>query len=383
LKNVPVNCSALWHSASQASEATRGDIELAFCARCGMIFNGAFNPDRVEYSLAYDNTLAHSPTFRAYAASLAERLVETHHLRGRQIVEIGCGKGDFLDQLCQSGRNRGIGFDPSAEDRNVPGLPVIASRPFSGAEVDDADFICCRHVLEHIDQPRDLLDNVHRCLSHRGGSAYFEVPDARAVLNGPSTWDLIYPHCSYFTPPSLQYLFTASGFEVTGIESLYGDQFLGLEAKVPDRPCTASVDARALAGVARLVDRFDAKLRQDIYRWSRLIEYASVAGHRIALWGAGAKGTNFLNVIPGADRISAVVDLNPRKHGAFIPGTAQQVVPPEKLVEYPPDIVILLNPLYEAEIRVLLQRLGLHPTVMVDPQLPIPAREPARMSAAV
>ena len=383
LKNVPVNCSALWESAEKARAASRGDIELAFCGKCGMIFNGAFDADRVEYGLTYDNTLAYSPTFRAYAADLAERLIKEHDLRDKSIVEIGCGDGDFLNRLCssQSG-NRGMGFDPSAEERHLSNRLTIRSHLFRGTEVKDVDFVCCRHVLEHLESPRELLNTVYRCLSQRGGSTYFEVPDARAVLNGPSTWDVIFPHCSYFTPLSLQYLFVECGFEVLSVESLYGGQFLGLNAKI-GRGVSYSLNVKAMTTLARSVQRFEAKLRNDIEGWSRLIEYASVANRRVALWGAGAKGTTFLNSIPGANRIGAVVDLNPRKQGHFIPGTGQRIVPPEELTEYRPDIIILLNPLYEEEIQSRVAKLGLDPTLMLDPLLPIPTKDAIRLSASM
>jgi SAM-dependent methyltransferase len=384
LKQVPVNCSALWHLEKSARAAARGDIELAFCARCGMIFNGAFDPARVDYGVTYDNTLSYSPVFCSYAKSLAERLVAAYNLRSKDIIEIGCGKGDFLDRLCQLGQNRGVGFDPSADNRNTPGLPVIVSRLFTRADfANGVDFICCRHVLEHLDSPRDLLAAVRLCLSERGGWVYCEVPDARWVLDGPSTWDLIYPHCSYFTAASLEYLFEESGFDVARTQSAFGGQFLGLEARVSKRKRSVSPEPKTAAASSRLAKNFDEKLASNIHRWSRFLEYASVEGCRVALWGAGTKGVTFLNVVPGAERIGAVVDLNPRKHGTFIPGTAQRVIPPEMLPAYRPDIVIVLNPIYDDEIRQSLSRLGIDPVVSLKAELPLAEKRQASSAVAV
>jgi len=384
LRNVPVNCSALWHSEQSASEAIRGDIELAFCAVCGMIFNSAFDPAQVEYDVTYDNTLSYSPIFCSYAASLAERLVTAYNLRDKDIIEIGCGKGDFLDQLCEKGRNRGVGFDPSVESRNMPGRPVIVSKLFTGADVvSSVDFVCCRHVLEHLYSPRDLLAALRCCLSERAGWIYCEVPDARWVLEGSSTWDLIYPHCSYFTAASLQYLFEASGFEVARTQSSFGGQFLGLEARVSSRKPSVTTAANCSAATSRLAESFNAKLRSNIHRWSRFVEYASLEGRRVALWGAGTKGVTFLNVVPGADRIGVVVDLNPRKQGTYIPGTAQRVIPPEMLLAYQPDIVIVLNPLYEGEIRESLSHLGIDAVVSLDAKLPLASKSRTKSASSV
>ncbi len=56
--------------------------------------------------------------------------------------------------------------------------------------------------------------------------------------------------------------------------------------------------------------------------------------------------------------VEAVVDINPRKHGSFIAGSGQGIVAPEVLPRYNPSVVVLLNPIYEAEIRSSLAGLG-------------------------
>jgi hypothetical protein len=70
------------------------------------------------------------------------------------------------------------------------------------------------------------------------------------------------------------------------------------------------------------------------------------------VWGVGSKGVTFLNVMSaGHETVPYCVDLNPRKHGQFVVGTGQQIVPPAFLREYRPDLVIVMNGIYESEIR--------------------------------
>jgi hypothetical protein len=57
--------------------------------------------------------------------------------------------------------------------------------------------------------------------------------------------------------------------------------------------------------------------------------------------------------------VEYVVDINPRKHGMYMPGTGQRIVGPEFLAEYRPDKVIVINPVYVDEIGKDLKRLGL------------------------
>ena len=58
------------------------------------------------------------------------------------------------------------------------------------------------------------------------------------------------------------------------------------------------------------------------------------------------------------------MDINPHKHGKFMPGTGQQIVAPEFLREYAPDLVIVMNPVYAGEIGADLKRLGIGAEVM-------------------
>ena len=75
-------------------------------------------------------------------------------------------------------------------------------------------------------------------------------------------------------------------------------------------------------------------------------------GKRVALWGSGSKAVGFLSTLGCRDeRVPFVVDINPRKQGTFLPGTGQQIVGPDAMIEYKPDVVIVMNPVYRDEIR--------------------------------
>lgn len=78
---------------------------------------------------------------------------------------------------------------------------------------------------------------------------------------------------------------------------------------------------------------------------------------RVALWGAGAKGATFANLVdPGATLIDCVVDLNPNKQGRFVPGTGHPIVSPADLPGRAVRSAILMNPNYREENLQLLAR---------------------------
>src|SRR3989304_3717247 len=112
-EDVPAHIGLLWESKKDALNCTKGDIKLAFCGECGLIWNLKFEEAIMEYTGPYDNSLHFSLVYQDYARSVADRLVKSYHLYRKTIIEIGSGRGDFLSMLCTAGNNRGIGFDPS------------------------------------------------------------------------------------------------------------------------------------------------------------------------------------------------------------------------------------------------------------------------------
>jgi hypothetical protein len=93
--------------------------------------------------------------------------------------------------------------------------------------------------------------------------------------------------------------------------------------------------------------------------WRRKLEQLESEGRRVVLWGAGSKGVTFLNAFKHCGQIEFAVDINPRKQGLYVPGTGQKIVAPEFLKDYQPDVVLVMNPLYMAEIQKLAKKLKL------------------------
>ena len=69
----------------------------------------------------------------------------------------------------------------------------------------------------------------------------------------------------------------------------------------------------------------------------------------------------FLNQLEVASVISFVVDVNPYRQGTYLAGTGHEIVAPEELRALKPDTVIIMNSIYELEIREMLSEVGLAP----------------------
>jgi hypothetical protein len=187
---------------------------------------------------------------------------------------------------------------------------------------------------------------------------FFEVPNVLYTLRDLGIWDLIYEHCSYFSPPSLSHLFRASGFDIRKEEELYEGQFLGIDALPSARP-SATGRPDNLGEIHHLVDRFAAAYLDKVESWGDEFTRLRAAGAKVAVWGGGSKGVMFLNTLRPGDAVTCMVDINPRKQGMFVAGVGVPVVAPHALTKLCPDIVVVMNPIYRDEIRESLERLGI------------------------
>lgn len=372
VKNVPVNSVLLVMNREEALNFQTGDIALAVCPACGFISNIAFDEALTQYTARYEATQGYSPTFNKFHEALARDLIERYDLHGKDIIEIGCDKGDFITMLCEMSDNRGIGFDPayvpgrhpsSAADR-LTFIPDFYSEKYTDYA---ADFICCKMTLEHIPDVGDFIDTVRRSIGDKPDTVvFFQIPNGRYVLCDVAFWDIYYEHCSYFTKGSLARLFRANGFEVKDLWTVYDDQYLMIEARPAEAaPSPTSLPeeetpAETLGMVDFFVEHYEAKRDN----WRAELGRMRAAGQKVVLWGGGSKGVAFLTTLDQtlAD-IGYAVDINPIKTGTFMAGTGQEIVAPSFLKQYRPDVVIIMNPVYREEITRDLAAMGLSPEI--------------------
>lgn len=370
---VPVNSCLSLQTRDEALAFPRGDISLAFCETCGFIFNAAFDESLLEYSERYDPTQAFSGTFNRWHLKLAESLVERYGLQGKRIIEIGCGKGEFLTMLCELGANSGIGFDPAVDPERTrapaKGEAKFVQDFYSEKYADQqGDFVCCKMTLEHIAPTADFMGTVRRAVGDDPNTVvFFQVPDVLRILEERAFWDVYYEHCNYFSAGSLARLFRRAGFSVQAVGRDYDDQYLMIDCRPADgtdesAPLSEEDDMGVLR---RLVDDFSNRLPTTLDDWRNRIRGFRDEGKRVVIWGAGSKGVAFLTTL-GLDEtdVEFAVDINPHRHGQFMATTGQEIIGPDRLTSDAPDVVIIMNPIYREEIEVDLRKLGLEPLVL-------------------
>ncbi len=356
---VPVYCNVLHDTRERALHTAKGNIALRYCQHCDHLFNDSYDAELLRYTQRYDASLHYSSRFRAYAEEQADYLLRRYQLAGKRVLEIACGKGDFLGLLASKCDAEFIGFDPAFEKRDATTgggtEKVTVINEYYDANVHHcaADLIICRQALEHVERPAAFLQRIAAHLPHdRQTQLFFEVPNSLFSLRDLSVWDFIYEHVSYFSQDSLKACFAKAGFAIVAARETYGGQYLCIECEYP----RAAGEVARGSGAAQYVQRLASCYAEKVAYWNHQLRRDSLA---TVLWGAGSKGVTFLNVVPSAESIDYIVDLNPQKQNKYIPGTGQLVIQPEQVAELAVQRVLVMNPLYLHEIETMLTRMGI------------------------
>jgi len=327
-----------------------GRLSFNACEKCGFLWNAAFDPQLAEYNDLYENSSSHSLFYNTYFDEIVKDLLEREGLRGKQVVEIGCGQGDFLRRLVNwpGGGVIGYGFDPAyrGPESSENGNPRFFRAKWGGDSPGfKADAVICRHILEHLPSPLDFLNSLGPLLEENG-RLFLETPSAEWILAQAAWWDFYHEHCSLFTAASIIRAVEQSGFCLKRLERRFSGQYWWLAAEKEPR----------CAGAATRFTALEPTWREKI---QNLLGAYRTRGELI-IWGAGAKGVTFANALDRERTLfKAVVDENPDKQGKHIPGSAHQIIAPETLPALGVAAIIVLNPIYIEEISSRVKGLGL------------------------
>lgn len=367
IKDAPIFSLVTVKSKEEALKVPRKDMELGFCNDCGFIFNRLFDTSIDYFSLGYEDQQGFSSTFMNYLRKISGDLIRKYNLHGKTLLEIGCGKGDFINLITELNGGKGIGIDPAYQEgrQNNPNLTFY--QEYYKKEHGDlpADFICCRHTLEHIHGTKAFLQLIRDSLGDETRKIiFFEIPQITRILEVQAFWDIYYEHCSYFSAGSLARLFRSTGFEILDLRLDYNDQYLLIEA----RPAlTASEKTFPIEESIReqkdRVEVFRKKIAVQLDHWRDTLTALKDQGKKTVVWGGGSKSVGFLTNFSDIDLIEYVVDINPHMENNFIPGIGKKYVQPGFLKDYMPEAVIIMNGIYQKEITKSLHEMNVFPEI--------------------
>lgn len=330
----PVLQNRLFESRHAALSCVTGDILLVQDADTGLIRNDRFDASLLAYDATYHNEQECSEVFRQHLTTVADVVARTLGADG--LVEVGCGKGYFLELLSSLGFTI-AGLDPAYEGSN-PRVSKSILLPDASLR---ARGIILRHVLEHIPDPVGFLALV-RSANDANGRIYIEVPCFDWIREHRTWFDIFYEHVNYFRLDDLHRMFD----EVVESGRLFGGQYLYCVADLKHLRDTPRTPWRPAVLPEHFLPSRSAP--------SRGIQ--PKAARQEAVWGCASKGVIFSLL---RDRLGSpldvAIDINPKKQGLYLPCSGLKVISPQEAFASLPlgSTIHVMNPMYAAEIRSL------------------------------
>jgi hypothetical protein len=327
--NLPIFTQKTYNSYIDAINCQTGIVNLVQSTESGFVYNIEFNPDLMIYDENYNNEQGFSKFFLDHLSKVSQLILNEVSIESK-IIEIGCGKGLFLNIIKKLGYDI-TGFDPTYEGNDES----IVKDYFSEKYNTNADFLILRHTLEHIKDPFTFLHLIAKANNYKG-KIYIEVPTFEWISERSSFWDITYEHCNYFTEYTL-----TSFFQKSKSGKLFGDQYIYIIADLSD-----------LNDTINEVEVFNVS---QVYMFNEKVKYYNDFLSKldsIAIWGGATKSLLFLNQCdPNKQKIEFVIDINPAKQNKFMAKTGHEIFSPDILKKRKIKNIIVANENYFDEIK--------------------------------
>jgi hypothetical protein len=329
------------------------------CTRCWLVQIPEFvAPEDIFTEYAYFS--AYSDSWVEHARRYVEMIASRLELGPKSfVVEIASNDGYLLQHFLPLGVPV-LGIEPAqnvaeaAEARGVPTLTEFFGRSLAArivAENGAADLVLGANVLAQVPDINDFVAGVAALLGP-GGTATFEFPHLARLIEHLEYDTIYHEHFSYFSLASIRDLFGSHGLALVDVEELpsHGGSLRTYFQHASESPEPASAVAGVLAqddaeglrdaatylGFAEGVKESKRALLDLLIRLRR-------EGKQVVGYGAPGKGNTLLNYCGiRTDLLDYTVDRNPYKQGTYTPGTRIPILPPERIDETRPDVIVIL-----------------------------------------
>ena len=351
--------NALLRAEDLDQQEPRFPLELVFCEPCALLqIAESVDPERLFAEYAYFSS--YSTTMLEHAEELVGRLVWERRLGGEDLaMEIASNDGYLLQHYVRSGVPV-LGIDPAgnvveqARRRGIDTIHAFFSEALAGALASAgrrASVLHANNVLAHVPDVNGVLTGM-ACVLANDGVAVVETPYVRDLVDRTEFDTVYHEHLFYYSLNALDRLFARNGLRIVNVERLaiHGGSLRVFAVRADAQAVATTAVGSLLAEEEELglsskeyFEGFAARvadLREELWRVLRDLK---AQGHRIAAYGAAAKGATLLNSFGiGRETLEFVADRSEHKQGLYMAGVRLPIVAPERLIETMPDEVLLL-----------------------------------------
>ncbi len=365
-------------AASELAEDHPLSLTLCQCPSCGLV---QFDTEPVDYYRDVIRAGGGTRTMTRLRHEEYARLLtamQEQHIRGRRIVEVGCGRGEFLRMwqdlaedpegaaaLARDQARDPLSGQPNAAPLHLVGIehkPALVEeanaaadkkyRVYEGFATGDVrypegpfDAFVQFNFLEHQPDPCDMLRNIGRNLKPQA-LGLITVPSFEYILRYNGYYELLRDHIANYTEFTLQKLLQDCGFELLSMDIVNRDTIEAIVRKAdPDELSELHYSGR-LIDVSALRDSYD-RLSASV---NAHIDHLSESHRTMAIWGASHQGFTLAATTKLGGRVEYIIDSAPFKQGRFSPASHIPIVAPDYAVAHPVDEILIVAPGYTDEI---------------------------------
>ncbi|MDO8423096.1 MAG: class I SAM-dependent methyltransferase [Parvibaculum sp.] len=353
------------------SDVPKAQLNLEYCTTCGFIRQVHDAMTKIDYAEVERGTAQQLPHYTDdIIQSIVDEGLSPHDL----IIEVGCNDGSFLKALRAKGFDNLAGVEPSvslSQSAGANGFRVEAFplTPINAKLIVDkyglADAVVCRHTLEHVPVPEDLITAIAKLLKPNG-ICVIEVPDTDWIITQLFVHEIWDEHVSYFRPSSLNLLMQRHGLEASKLSTIrFRDtQNLVCFARNGGEAASANIgqDQSTLADIADCSTRWAAMV-------DKLQTAIAKAPRPIVAIGASHIQINFLNFAGLADQVDWMIDDDPRKSGRRAPiGAGVSILSTAEAIENISSGTVLKTAFpYPAWMDKITKAMALKGVITIDP----------------
>lgn len=339
---------------AQSLEQDKGvDLDIYQCSGCGLV---QISNQPVSYYREVVRAAAFSEEMKAFRRQQFAAFVQKYALQGKRVIEVGCGRGEYLALLQEAGVDAyGVEYAEQSVQHCVDhGLQVArgfvdaADYPLAHAPFDAFAVL---NFLEHWPDPNAGLSGIAHNL-REGGIGLVEVPNFDMILRKKLFTEFISDHIFYFTLEMLETTLRLNGFEVIECSEVWYGYIISAVVR-KRRACDVSA-----------FDQSRHRLKADLDDY---IQRHGSGG--VAIWGAGHQALATISLLGLAGEIKYVVDSAPFKQNKYTPASHIPIVAPDRLKIDPVGAVIVMAASYSDEVaKIIRQQFGdtIHISILRD-----------------
>jgi len=317
------------------------DLEVCQCNWCNLI---QLKCTPVSYYREVIRSAAFSTEMGLFREEQFEDFVKSYNLTNKDIIEIGCGRGEYMSLMDRCNVNvYGIEYSPASvssccEDKlHVNRCYIEDEKQDLGFNKQfDAFFIL--NFLEHLPNINEVLRGISNNLKE-DAVGLVEVPNFDMILRNKLFSEFISDHLYYFTTDTLRMTLERNGFEIIECKEIWYDYII-----------SAVVRKRKKTQISHF------KTHQQMIT-KEIKGYISRYGSKkVAIYGAGHQALAIISLTNIKNDIKYIIDDATFKQDKYTPATHIPIVSKEKLLSDPVEAVLVMAASYSDEVAKKLRK---------------------------